>query len=135
LEIKPKEKVEFEAEETPNFFVDNTYFVPIAKNHPSIDSILPPDTVFQMTVSTVHSVNIGGLYVIQNILHPQEEISPSIKKINLYFVVPPDIFDSFKKQNYVDKRKKIRGWHSISFFFLSVCNTGVLIVTLSSVRY
>ena len=62
-------------------------------NFPSVDIILTPNLLFQVTISPHHPVKQKPL---QKIL----EKLPAKEKILLYFVVPEDIFETFTFQNY-----------------------------------
>ena len=75
------------------------YFVPNKRNFIAVDSILPPDLAFQMTVSTTHPVIRHGLTLVKKLLQ--------CAKLNLYFVVPKEIYDEFKKQPYHTHKKKV----------------------------
>ena len=68
------------------------YLVPNKRNFVSVDSILPPDSAFQMTVSSTHPVKRHGLTLVKSKL--------KCDKLNLYFVVPREIYNDFKKQPY-----------------------------------
>lgn len=73
--------------------------MPKVSNYESVDSIVPPDKVFQMTVSHEHPVKMKHLKEIKNILKCND--------LKLYFVVPEDIYVDFQQQPYHTQRKKV----------------------------
>ncbi|KAF8430001.1 hypothetical protein EV426DRAFT_579274 [Tirmania nivea] len=85
------------------------YYRPNNKNHESVDAVRLPDRfpqhpgeyieLFQMTVSSRHTVNVHGLKAFR-------DIDPDHNKIiRLYFVVPSDIFPQFQvPQTYTNKK-------------------------------
>src|SRR5439155_9408511 len=73
---------------------DGNYFQPDNKNFPSIDSIIAPNKLFQMTTAMNHPIKMIGL----------KKVYPKLAKtgdIDFFFVVPAQLFDSYKKQNFV----------------------------------
>jgi hypothetical protein len=64
----------------------------------SVDSILPKNRAFQMTVSDKHPVQYHGLKVVKDHLR--------CHVLELYFVVPSENFATFQLQNYLTVRKK-----------------------------
>jgi hypothetical protein len=73
---------------------DGNYFRPDNKNFPSIDSIIAPNKLFQMTTAINHPIKMIGL----------KKVYPKLAKtgdIDFFFVVPAQLFDSYKKQNFV----------------------------------
>ena len=77
---------------------NNVYYFPISKGFKSVDSILPKDKVFQMTVSDKHPVQYNGLTVVK------DQLQCGVLK--LYFVVPNENYDEFPLQNYLTEKKK-----------------------------
>jgi hypothetical protein len=76
----------------------NEYGRPASKIFESIDSVFREDSIlFQITVSTSHPVKLHGLKEVIKYL-------PTTTEIDLYFVVPPDIYPNFKEQNYINKK-------------------------------
>jgi hypothetical protein len=71
----------------------NCYFRPISETFESVDSFIKPNLLFQMTGAKNHPCKQTGLRDVLTILG-----NPS--KPQLYFVVPPDRFASFKYQSY-----------------------------------
>lgn len=63
------------------------YNIPRSKNFATIDSLVPPDNLFQMTVSTTHSINERGL----------ERLNLPGGPIKLYFITPEACLRNFKK--------------------------------------
>ena len=71
----------------------NCYFRPVSKIFESVDSFIKPNLLFQMTGAKDHPCKQTGL---RDVL----EILGNPLKPELYFVVPPDRFASFKYQSY-----------------------------------
>ena len=71
------------------------YCRPVAKNFESIDSLIAPNKLFQITVSDKHPIKHNGLEKLKDKLDSSGEI-------RLYFVVPSDRYSSFQRQNYVN---------------------------------
>ncbi len=71
------------------------YYQPKYSNFSVVDSIKAPNNLFQFTVSQKHSIKATQL----------KELLTQLKmldtQINLYFVVPPDVYDKFPRQKYV----------------------------------
>ncbi|CAG8838073.1 35029_t:CDS:2, partial [Racocetra persica] len=91
------------------------YNRPKSKTFASIDSFsLDNKTLdlYQITVSENHGVKIKGLNDLNRLL----EWIKDVDNINLYFVVPPDIFKTFPLQKYKSAKgedsKKIPKWIS-----------------------
>jgi len=75
------------------------YLLPESSNFESVDSIIKPDILLQMTVSLSHPCKQMGLFKVLNSLNnPQPP--------RLYFVVPPENFESFQPQKYTDEKGK-----------------------------
>ncbi|OQS01813.1 hypothetical protein THRCLA_21603 [Thraustotheca clavata] len=72
---------------------ENDYLKPIEKNFESVDAIVKPNLLFQMTCSQAHPCKQNGLHNVLNLLNNPEDPC-------LYFVVPLDRFDNFRYQNY-----------------------------------
>lgn len=70
-----------------------------SKNLPAIDAVVQPDKLFQITVSGDHRVNAKGLANAVRAMRAEE------RAVQLFFVVPPDVFSSYTKQTL----KRIRG--------------------------
>jgi hypothetical protein len=62
-------------------------------NFPSVDMVLTPNSLFQITISQRHPVK-------QEPLRKILEKLPAKKNISLYFIVPDDNFETFPYQNY-----------------------------------
>jgi hypothetical protein len=78
----------------------NAYLRPRRANYASIDSLIKPNLLFQMTVGTTHPCKQAGLRDVLNLLgNPTEP--------HLYFVVPDDCFQEFTHQSYQDSQNKI----------------------------
>ena len=74
---------------------NNVYYKPWSRTFAAVDAISLPDKTFQMTVSENHDEKYEGIM----------KIKEKLKEFKLYFVVPEDIFENFKEQNYVKKKK------------------------------
>lgn len=70
---------------------DSFYWRPASKCLPSVDAILHPNILLQVTVSVEHPVKADGLLLAMRALR-------NPKHARLYFVVPEDTFGSFTKQ-------------------------------------
>lgn len=70
-----------------------------SKNLPAIDAVVQPDKLFQITVSGDHRINAKGLANAVRAMQAEE------REVQLFFVVPPDVFSSYTKQTL----KRIRG--------------------------
>lgn len=78
----------------------DVYLRPLSKNYQSVDAILKPDVLFQVTGAHKHPCKQAGLHnVLEQLGDP---VSP-----RLYFVVPPDRFKDFEYQKYHDSRNKV----------------------------
>jgi len=95
------------------------YIVPKASNFESVDSMMKPNLLFQMTVSASHPCKQAGLHKAIAALSPGGSSSPTKKQRGsrgqtipvqgppptcLYFVVPDDLFASFQSQKYIDAK-------------------------------
>ena len=68
---------------------------------PCIDLFIGPDKLFQVTVSAHHPLKYRKLKeMVENI---QENPTASKQELQIYFVVPQDIYDDFKRQNYINE--------------------------------
>ncbi|TMW57980.1 hypothetical protein Poli38472_013454 [Pythium oligandrum] len=78
---------------------ENVYLRPVSKNFQSVDSIIKPAALFQVTGAHKHPCKQKGLHDVLSELgnptHPR-----------LYFVVPPDRFTSFRYQPYLNAKGK-----------------------------
>lgn len=79
---------------------EGVYLKPVQQNFESLDAIIPPRVGIQMTVASSHPVKIVGLQKVIKALGCTEQ-----EKFTLYFVVPRDAFDDYKKQRYHDNTK------------------------------
>ena len=69
------------------------YSRPRIKNLPAVDSVMQPNKLYQITVSSSHTVNCKGL------LEALSGMQDHIRQVRLFFVVPTDMFHSFRAQN------------------------------------
>ncbi|CAG8682346.1 2109_t:CDS:1 [Funneliformis caledonium] len=73
---------------------NGNYFRPDNKNFPSIDSIIAPDKLFQMTTAINHPIKMIGLKKVYAKL-------AKTGNIDFFFTVPAQLFESYKKQKFV----------------------------------
>jgi len=86
----------------------NHYARPNAANYGGIDSLIPPQNLFQMTVSPHHPVLIKSLEEIDEVFQPRGITPKPPTTYNLYFVVPEDVFPKFTSvQSYYGASKKV----------------------------
>jgi len=76
---------------------EKKYYRPLTQNFAAIDSWIPGIGFFQFTVSESHAIK----------LKPFRDLLEHTKMTQLYFVVPSNIFNSFKQQNYITTNKKV----------------------------
>jgi hypothetical protein len=69
-------------------------------NFPSVDIILTPNSLFQITISQHHPVK-------QKPLRKILEKLPAKENISLYFIVPDDNFETFAFQNYLNEQGNV----------------------------
>jgi hypothetical protein len=75
---------------------DEKYYKPVEQNFPSIDAVIAPNKLFQMTIAKTHPIKMNGLKILQDKLGG-EYASEDIK---FYFVVPEHLYDNYGKQNF-----------------------------------
>ncbi len=78
---------------------DVVYYYPRSRIFETIDSILLPNNAFQITVSCSHGMKHHGLVQVKSQL--------LCKTLRIYFVVPINIYDNFKKQVYLKTKKGV----------------------------
>jgi hypothetical protein len=71
------------------------YCKPAAHNFESVDAVIAPHSLFQVTVGSTHPVKQHGVDVLSG--------SMTASEVRLYFVVPSDRFSTFRSQPYVTK--------------------------------
>src|SRR5256885_16551486 len=54
--------------------VNGVYCQPYAKNFPTVDAIVAPDTLFQMTVAQTHDIKVSGLRKLEPKLNIDDDI-------------------------------------------------------------
>ncbi|KAF0382297.1 putative crinkler family protein [Gigaspora margarita] len=84
-----------------NEIKEDMYCKPNRKNFASVDAIVAPNIFFQMTISKIHAIDLNGLEKLYNKLGDHNEIY-------FYFVVPTDLFENFKCQNFVTGKKIVK---------------------------
>ena len=63
------------------------------KKLPAVDSVMQPNKLYQITVSSSHDVNCKGL------LEALSGMQDDVHHVSLIFVVPTDMFQNFRAQN------------------------------------
>ncbi|RIB06688.1 hypothetical protein C2G38_2115523 [Gigaspora rosea] len=79
-----------------NKIEEDKYCQPIQKNFSSIDAIVAPHTLFQMTVSRNHPINVNGM---KNLVEKLGGKSGT-NHIYFYFVLPKDLYDKYQAQPF-----------------------------------
>lgn len=74
---------------------DMTLFIPTISNFPCLDLFVSPNDLFQVTVSLDHPVKQNKLKEIVDSI-----LKGTNRQLKLCFIVPDDIYDNFRKQNY-----------------------------------
>ncbi|CAB5193513.1 hypothetical protein RhiirA5_504506 [Rhizophagus irregularis] len=82
---------------------ENIVIVPDKQNFGAVDLFVTPNYIFQVTVSEYHPIKQVELTKV--ITNMPVYISDQNAKIQLYFVVPDDIYDKFKHQSYTTRDK------------------------------
>jgi hypothetical protein len=77
---------------------DGMYYQAWEKNFPSLDSLIAPNKVFQMTIATNHPIKMSGLKT----LYSKFGGKSADDLIYYYFVVPEHLYDDYKVQKFVD---------------------------------
>ncbi|CAI2179167.1 7075_t:CDS:2 [Funneliformis geosporum] len=75
---------------------DEKYYKPVEQNFPSIDAIIAPNKLFQMTIAKIHPIKMNGLKMLQDKLGGDN----ASENIKFYFVVPEHLYDNYGKQNF-----------------------------------
>ncbi|CAG8764680.1 3754_t:CDS:2, partial [Dentiscutata erythropus] len=73
------------------------------KNFASIDALIAPNILFQITISTIHPIKLCGLIKLYKKLGGES----CQDDINFYFVVPTDLYGDLKRQNFCNAGRKI----------------------------
>ncbi|CAB4392481.1 unnamed protein product [Rhizophagus irregularis] len=86
---------------------NDKYYQPESKTFPSIDAIVAPDKLFQITIATNHPIKVVGMKLLYEKLIKNKEIS-------FYFVVPEKLCGNYQKQNFVtskgDVSRRLARW-------------------------
>lgn len=84
-----------------------TLFNPKVRNYACIDMLLSPSDLFQITVSRQHPVN-GPLFsrLMESIIKEKGWVNQPANA-RLIFVVPSNVYDDFKEQNYLSSEKEV----------------------------
>ena len=102
------------------------YLKPVQQNFESLDAIIPPSVGLQMTVASSHPVKLAGLLKVINALGCTKQ-----ERFTLYFVVPRDAFDGYKKQSYLDNRTQAQKDGSTKFNAEEIVEQWVLSMDLT----
>ncbi|RHZ85356.1 hypothetical protein Glove_66g167 [Diversispora epigaea] len=102
----PLAKVNLPQQPLPLYFDKNTidkiennkYYQPSARNFPSINSIIAPNKVFQMTIAKDHPIKMSGLKALYNKFGGET----ANHLIYYYFVVPEHLYKDYKAQKIVN---------------------------------
>ncbi|CAG8779222.1 17223_t:CDS:2 [Gigaspora margarita] len=79
-----------------NKIEEGKYCQLIQKNFSSIDAIVAPHTLFQMTVSRNHPINVNGMKKLVEKLGGKS----GTNHIYFYFVLPKDLYDNYQAQPF-----------------------------------
>ncbi|CAG8834498.1 32511_t:CDS:1, partial [Racocetra persica] len=86
-----------------NKIEEGKYCQPIQKNFSSIDAVVAPHTLFQMTISKNHPINVSGMKKLVEKLGGKSETNP----IYFYFVLPKDLYDNYQAQPFYTNDKTV----------------------------
>ncbi|CAG8840757.1 22424_t:CDS:2, partial [Gigaspora margarita] len=86
-----------------NKIEEGKYCQPIQKNFSSIDAIVAPHTLFQMTVSKNHPINVSGMKKLIEKLGGES----GTNHIYFYFVLPKDLYDNYQAQPFYTNGKTV----------------------------
>ena len=107
--------------QNPTSSESNPYCRPVSLTHEGIDSVVPPNIGFQMTVSSECTAPADYLRKLHNtLLKPNE-------KLRCYYVVPKPIFTTFKLRISKEIKKLV------TFFVISPkisCITSCFVLAL-----
>ena len=93
------------------------YSRPRIKNLPAVDSVMQPNKLFQITVSSSHPVNCKGLREALSGMQDDE------RHVSLFFVVPSDIFQNFRAQDITRGEGVVALRNDVQQFVLEVSLT------------
>ena len=91
---KPEARVVRNLSDLLKYSGENIVIVPDRQNFGAVDLFVTPNYIFQVTVSEYHPIKQVELTKV--ITNMPVYISDQNAKIQLYFVVPDDIYDKFK---------------------------------------
>ncbi|KAK1939003.1 hypothetical protein P3T76_009078 [Phytophthora citrophthora] len=80
----------------------SSYLRPAVKNYKSVDAIMKPNVMFQVTCAKEHPCKQAGLYDVLKLFKNPE--APA-----LVFVLPPDRFLGFEYQKYLNSKDEAMG--------------------------
>ena len=72
--MEATQKLEFDSLEDIKELPEETLFIPRKGDNESVDALLVPDTVLQITVAKRHSVNLAGLYLAANVMFDERNV-------------------------------------------------------------
>jgi hypothetical protein len=110
-----------------NEIENGKYYQPYEENFPSIDAILAPKSLFQMSTTLNHNTNISGLEKLESKL---------TSSIDLYYVVPNVLFNRFQKQDFIggDTQQQLRWKNRIKQYVLGINISSVGLLNVSRSR-
>lgn len=77
---------------------DGMYYQAWEKNFPSLDSLIAPNKVFQMTIAKDHPIKMSGMKTLCNKFGGKS----ADHLIYYYFVVPEHLYDDYQVQKFVN---------------------------------
>ncbi|GBC06602.1 hypothetical protein RclHR1_06950008 [Rhizophagus clarus] len=106
----PAAKVNLSQQNLPLYFKsssidkikDGMYYQAWESNFPSLDSVITPNKVFQMTIAKHHPIKMNGLKALCNKFGDKS----AKELIYYYFVVPEYLYDDYKVQKFVTSKEK-----------------------------
>ncbi|CAG8688296.1 16218_t:CDS:2, partial [Funneliformis mosseae] len=99
VNLPPQDKILRFNKKSIDSIEQRKFYQPKEKNFPSVDSIIAPNRVFQMTISKNHPISPAGLKLLCDKLGG----TSGNGLIYYYFVVPKHLYDDFKLQRFDSK--------------------------------
>uniref|UniRef100_M4C4W8 RxLR effector candidate protein n=1 Tax=Hyaloperonospora arabidopsidis (strain Emoy2) TaxID=559515 RepID=M4C4W8_HYAAE len=93
VKLRPRKTLFFSQDSEVTNADSDTFLQPASRNFESVDALAKPNELFQVTCARVHPCKQNGLLKALSLLG--NPVAP-----RLYFVVPPDVFEGFKYQDY-----------------------------------
>jgi ribosomal protein L25 (general stress protein Ctc) len=102
VEVPRSDNVQMIANPSDIFNLQNGFYGrPSIATFPTIDSVVRPNMLFQVTGSSSHDVNIDGLVKAVKALNVKLS-----DRVSIFFVVPPEQFDTFAPGTFAASKKK-----------------------------